>query len=239
MRKQSFFNVLLSILVFVLVFCLQTLPVQSIVKTSSALPQGIQSPGGCGSMLFSDDFNDGTADGWTTRLDGTWSVENLQYRVDMGSGQELRGETLAGDTAWTDYTFEADVIADEGCGKDFLYRYIDENNYYSTSLIEIYDYINIVKVENGIASTLEMFEYPQEENTWYHVLIKLEGNQIDVTVNGDPAISHHDTGSSLVYGKIGFQGYTGQYGVLQTRFDNAVVRGLCHEYGAYLPLVVR
>ncbi len=101
----------------------------------------------CGAVLFSDDFNDGNADGWTTRLDGTWYVENFEYVVDMGTGSQLRGESLAGDTSWTDYTFEADVVIENGWGKDFLYHYIDENNYYHTSLIENVDFINLVKVD--------------------------------------------------------------------------------------------
>ena len=215
----------------------QNCHVQAINDKLSYVSLGYNSQNLCGSTLFSDDFNDGNADGWTTRLDGTWYVDNFRYVVDMGSGYELRGESLAGDTTWTDYTYEADVVIEDGYGKDFLYRYIDENNFYSTSIIETYDFINIVKVENGIASTLKMIEFPQDEYEWYHVVIKVEGNQISVYVNGDPAISYDDTGSSLIHGKIGFQGYTAQVGVLKARFDNVLVRDLCSDYYAYMPLI--
>jgi len=47
-------------------------------------------------IIFHDNFDDGNADGWTTVGLGTWYVENGEYIVDMGNGNDLEGQTHAG-----------------------------------------------------------------------------------------------------------------------------------------------
>ncbi len=53
------------------------------------------------------------------------------------------------------------------------------------------------------------------------------------------AYSYDDPGTSITHGKIGLQGYTGAGSSLKSRFDNILVKELCAEYYAYLPLIVK
>ncbi len=194
----------------------------------------------CDATLFSDDFNDGNADGWTPQFDGTWYVDNNQYVVDISGGTDLRGISLAGNTSWTDYVFELDLKAEKGGSKIILFRYIDENYYYSVGIIglELYDYykVNLVKVENGVGTTVLDNDYPHDISAWHHVKTLVQGNHITAFVDGDLVIDYTDSGSPITYGKIGVQGYTGSIGEdNQVRFDNVIVRSLC---SIYLPSII-
>jgi len=76
-------------------------------------------------LLFSDDFNDGIAEGWTpVGSGGDWDVE---FDADFGSLVYSQGDTTwtttstydtywrsYGDDSWTDYTFETKVKIVEG-----------------------------------------------------------------------------------------------------------------------------
>ncbi|UUZ84787.1 hypothetical protein LJK88_14845 [Paenibacillus sp. P26] len=86
--------------------------------------------------LYSDDFSDGNADGWST-TNGSWSVvqDNGNY-VYYQSSTSSEGRATSGSQSWTDYSVEADVnVADfNGSRAIVAGRYKDGNNYYGASL---------------------------------------------------------------------------------------------------------
>jgi hypothetical protein len=177
--------------------------------------------------LFFDDFNDGNADGWTTAGLGTWSVENSEYVVDMDSGYDRRGTSLAGDLSWTDYIFECDVQGNLGVDKHFYARYFDDNNFYSVNFrADPYGDVVLLKFEGGAQSVLSSTPYPSSNNVWYHVKMRLQGPRIIIYVNDTLLIDYTDAGSSLTHGKIGLVGWTGAWGSDVIRFDNVVVRSV-------------
>jgi hypothetical protein len=195
----------------------------------------------CGYILFSDDFSDGNADGWTPYFDGTWSVNNYQYVVNIGGGVNLRGISLAANTAWMDYIFDVDLKAEEGASKIILFRYIDENNYYSVGIIglELYDYykVNLVKVENGVGTVVVNNDYPHDNSAWHHAKTIVKGNHIVAYVDGDLVIDYTDSGSSITHGQIGLQGFTGSIGENnKVRFDNVMIWQPCT---LSLPVIIR
>jgi hypothetical protein len=57
-------------------------------------------------------------------------VENGEYVVDMGEGQNLDSASVAGDSKWTDYIFEVDIKGERGVDKHIYARYIDADNQY-------------------------------------------------------------------------------------------------------------
>jgi hypothetical protein len=66
--------------------------------------------------LFSDNFDDGNANGWTT-YGGTWSVVSGQYSVNQDPG----AKSVADGTSFSDFTYEADlsVSSTGNCGVIF------------------------------------------------------------------------------------------------------------------------
>ncbi len=228
--------------------CLAALILCAVVRSSPAQStgsgvgeaprQGIQSAD-CGAVLFSDDFNDGNADGWISSGDGTWYVDNYEYVVDMGEGYDLKGISLNGDPSWTNYVFEMDMGADVGADKAYLFRYIDDENTYGADVVGIgaeFSFANLVKVEAGAAQTLVTVNYEHDLLAWHHVVTIVQGNRIIVTVDGDLLFDYTDEGSTLTHGQIGLQGWTGGWGSDSVRYDNITVRSLCQ---VFLPAVIR
>ncbi|MFL7793445.1 MAG: hypothetical protein AB8I69_14995, partial [Anaerolineae bacterium] len=88
--------------------------------------------------MFSDDFEDGNADGWTEQTIG-WSVipEYSEYRVSYtGSSPDSRRSyySTTASATWTDYAIQARMkvmtpTADNRWGM-LMVRYQDSNNYY-------------------------------------------------------------------------------------------------------------
>lgn len=86
--------------------------------------------------IFSNDFENGNADNWTSTT-GTWSVvEEGGNHVYYQSSQN-EGRSFSGSNTWTDYSVQADVKIDDFNGTNRIYvcgRYVDGNNYYAASL---------------------------------------------------------------------------------------------------------
>ena len=96
-----------------------------------------QRPAGAATRVFSDDFEDGNSAGWTV-LRGAWSVcqpagQTRSYCVTAPTG--VYPLTMAGSTAWTDYSVEASVYVtgvDGGAG--IIGRAKDKNHFYLLQL---------------------------------------------------------------------------------------------------------
>jgi hypothetical protein len=100
------------------------------------------------SFLFSDDFSDGVADGWSefTEENGFWSVINGEYFVTVGTFENgistVNGFNLA------DCVIEANLrFLDTAVGyrAGIVFRYIDDKHYYSFEIGDEYDEIDIIK----------------------------------------------------------------------------------------------
>lgn len=108
----------------------------SLVLTASLLTAVIPSNTVQAATLFSDDFNDGDANGWAT-TNGSWSViqDNGNYvytQSDTGS----EGRATAGTQSWTNYSVTADVkVMNFNANRIIVAgRYKDGNNYYGATL---------------------------------------------------------------------------------------------------------
>ncbi|CAG0980918.1 partial Clostripain, partial [Anaerolineae bacterium] len=82
---------------------------------------------------------------------------------------------------------------------------------------------DISKKENGVVTNLRIVTYPNSAETWYHTKVVVQGNRIEVYINGAPILDYTDTSTSLTHGKIGLAGWTGAWGSDTVRFDNVVV----------------
>ncbi|HEX3048710.1 MAG TPA: LamG-like jellyroll fold domain-containing protein, partial [Bacillota bacterium] len=167
-------------------------------------------------VIFSDDFNDGNASGWTVQY-GTWSVvsDSGSY-VYYKSGID-EGRSSAGNQSWTNYSVQARVKVDNFNGSNRAYvcgRYKDGNNYYCASLMS--NTIEIRKKVSGSSSTLVSKSYTIATGTWYTVKLVLNGSSISMYIDGVQQLSTTD--SSLTSGAIGLVPYK-----VTAKYDDIIV----------------
>lgn len=179
--------------------------------------------------LFFDNFNEHTPpeapDGWTeysgtwqTAIDGTTVYEQTQKNVD-------RTVSIAGNTNWTDYVFQVKVkfVFPPGtppkAGAILFFRFQDTSNYYFLFMAEDADelllYRRIGGVEEQIGSSVSV---TLVEDQWYDVRIRIEGQTINVWINGTQYFTNQESGGTLTTGAIGVG--TKRY---KCRFDDAEV----------------
>ncbi|NQX65122.1 pectate lyase [Paenibacillus alba] len=158
--------------------------------------------------LFSDNFDDGNANGWTTQ-NGTWSVvqDGGSYVYRQSSANE--GRASAGNAAWTDYAVEANVKIDNWNGANRAYvagRYQDGNNFYAASLYNSNGgKLEIRKKVSGSTTTLATLDYPLSTGVWYTIKLDISGSTIRMYVNGTLQLTAADT--SLSSGAVGLIAY--------------------------------
>ena len=167
--------------------------------------------------LFSDNFDDGDANGWTTQ-NGKWSVvqDSGSYVFYQSSTNE--GRAWTGSSSWTNYTVEAKVKVENFNGSNRTYvcaRMKDGNNYYAASLVGG-GKLEIRKKVSGSTSTLVSKNYALSTGTWYTVKLEVNGSSIKMYVND--ALQLSATDSSLSSGGIGVIAYK-----TVAKFDNIVV----------------
>ncbi len=166
------------------------------VVTSSLIAGMMLMPSVFAANLFSDNFDDGNASGWTTQ-NGTWSVvqDGGSYVYKQTSSSE--GRASAGNTSWTDYAVEANVKVDNWNGTNRVYvagRYQDGNNFYAASLYNSNGgKLEIRKKVSGSTTTLATLDYPLTTGTWYTVKLELVGSTIRMYVNGVLQLTKDDS----------------------------------------------
>lgn len=189
--------------------------------TSNAVSSALQSGPSVFDSLFEDDFEDGNANGWTP-TSGTWPVTGGQYR---GQATSLNSYSVAGDSDWTDYTFQADVSVTNNSGgnKDagIVFRYSDENNHYILMLKnndKSGRKMELFVVSGGVKTSLGFSNPSVAPDTFYTYRVELDGDDIDVYQNDTLILSATD--GTHDSGKIGARVYAGTLAV----FDNVVVK---------------
>jgi len=175
--------------------------------------------------LFFDDFADGNDDGWQKYGGCTWTVENEEYTSSV-SGTEVWCLSVAGNSDWADYIFEADVYGEEGVDKVVVVRVVDENNFYAVNVRSDWmgaDEVTLSRIVDGVSTEITTAEYSSQLNTWYHIKVKVIGGNIKVRVDDNLVIDYTDTDTPLDHGRIAVTAYSGGYGSATVKFDNVLV----------------
>jgi len=170
------------------------------------------------STLFSDDFNDGNANGWTTS-GGTWTVNTNEY-LNTSSGLSTEGNS-----AWTDYSVEAKVKPVVSTYAGIIGRYQSNSNYYQ---LEVHAGNNKLSLwRNSGGSWTEIGSYPTTINTGTAYTLKLDmnGSTLSGYLNGTLRISASDSTHSS--GKIGVRNGN------DARYDDVVVLGVSSGVDAF------
>jgi pectate lyase len=147
--------------------------------------------------LFSDDFDDGNASGWSTS-GGTWSVSSGGYSQ---SSTGASAKALAGSTSWTTATASARVRANTFSGSGsrgigVAARVQSTSSFYALVLTP-----TSVQIRKGATTTLASASFSAATGTWYTLTLSATGSSLVGSVNGTQVLSTSD--SSYATGRAG------------------------------------
>lgn len=171
-----------------------------------------------GATLFSDNFEDGDAAGWTI-VNGTWSVVTDGTSVYKCNNNAAETITYAGSSAWTDCSVEGKVKLYETnptAGAGLLGRYVDSNNFYMFRIIGP-NKAQLYKRAGGTFTLLQETDFTVQSNLIYTLKLLMKGSSITGYINGQEKCSAIDTAFSS--GKIGTRGFNVSYCI-----DDVVVK---------------
>ncbi|MGG1550331.1 sugar-binding protein [Paenibacillus ferrarius] len=173
---------------------------------------------GPGMLAFSDDFQDGAADGWTPSL-GTWSVVtsggSKVYK--QASWLDKNAFSTVDTSAYTNYSVETNIKLtqnDIDLAAGITARYQDPNNFYYFRIKA--GKLQIGKSVNGTVTILTAKNYTMTTNEVYAFTAVLNNSTLDFYVNGFKELSVTD--SSLTSGKAGLYAFK-----TSVEFDNVKV----------------
>ncbi|HYH04415.1 MAG TPA: family 16 glycoside hydrolase, partial [Bacillota bacterium] len=177
-----------------------------------------------GATLFSDDFQDGNASGWS-KSGGSWSVVSDDNYVYQQASTGAQAYSYTGNSAWTDYTVEvkAKALSFNGSSRSFgvTARYSSTSNYYYLVLNNS-NQVQLGKKSSKGSGILVSKSFTVQTDTWYTLKLSVTGNELKGYVNGELLLSATDT--ALTTGKCGVLAlYT------SARFDNLLVDGTASQ----------
>src|SRR5262245_1402042 len=153
--------------------------------------------------LFSDGFEDGVADGWTT-FQGSWSVATDGSRVYRQSGLSSKYRSAAGSLSWTDYSVQARVKPTQWNGSDrfaaLAARFRDGRNAYLLALRSS-NRVELIRMLNGSYASLGSSSFTVSLNTFYTLRLEVTGSTLRGFVNGSLQVSATD--GTFPTGRIG------------------------------------
>ncbi|HVQ90869.1 MAG TPA: pectate lyase [Mycobacteriales bacterium] len=156
--------------------------------------------------VFTDDFNDGNASGWS-KSGGTWAVvtDGSGVLQQSNSGSELARE-FAGDSGWTNYTVQARVKPVAwGASAPFVAlaaRASSSTTFYRLALLNT-NRVELQAVRSGAVTVLGGVSRTVATGTFYTLRIVVSGSTVTGSVDGAQVA----TGTSTVSGtgRIGLQ----------------------------------
>ena len=192
-------------------------------------------------ILFSDDFSDGTDDGWTpvedSDIDPDWEVINGEYyqlhhvAIIQDGGAPFVGSYHRGTYSFfdydridnkTNYRFSVDVTPlpddlDDSQGNDVgvMFRHQDNGNYYRLTLNCRYGFTRLEKRVNGIFSTLAVDSAGYYDGQKLNIAIEVNGYLIQVFIDDEPLFSVIDPDVN--------SGTVALYCQDKAKFDNVLV----------------
>lgn len=153
-------------------------------------------------VLFSDDFEDGNADGWD--LESGWSVEkeNSNYVLNADHHGFNKWAKLKKGKEWTDYMFRCKVKLIEG-GASLDYRRSDDGRY---TLNFFENWLRICKDSPwGNFFELKRYDTTHAFNKWYTVTILAIKGNTKVYVDSEFKFEHTDSDNPLLKGSIALE----------------------------------
>jgi hypothetical protein len=184
---------------------------------------------GIGSLLWSDDFDDGDYAGWEV-VSGVWGVTDgcLVGHYPVCSGSYT---IMTGDPAWTNFQLTLDLKRISGWdGPDIMLRHSAGGSY----TVQIHPSVPyggsamLLKSGTGMVANVN---WPFNAGVWYRIKIKLYGPRIEVWLVESTSfesllISYTDVSPVFISGRIGLSVGAGALCDSEVWFDNLQVAGL-------------
>lgn len=163
-----------------------------------------------GDVLLSEDFEDGTADGWSPQ-GGTWAVVdvggNAVYRATYNDGGATTLTSTVGSSTWSDYSVEAVLTsANDGNAVALRGRYRDANNTYALAVNTSTNTLSLSARVGGTSTTLDTVSATLDTGVAYRVGLRMDGDVITGYLDGQEVLSATD--STLVAGRVMVGGYS-------------------------------
>lgn len=174
--------------------------------TTNSYVQNVTFPNPAIYDLISNNFDNGTATGWTAT--GAWSVASdgsNVYRSPSVTGESVAS---AGNTLWQNYFVQGNVKILSAAGSSgILGRYVDANNYYMLRVHESLDRVQLYKrtTANGFV-LLDDAALAIDVNQWNTLRLVMNGGAIQGWVNGVLRVQATDA-SPIATGKIGLRAF--------------------------------
>ena len=176
------------------------------------------------SLPFSDNFDDGVADGWTQRS-GSWNIIDGAYCVSVGLDDAV--STVDGVTA-TDYTIETKLRFTDSVGfrAGIIFRFVDATHYYSIELGNEHDTLDMIKYTPERPHYGETFAQLRADNLFqkdvnYQLKIIVRGNLFVCFINGRMFLTGTD--SSYTSGDAGLRARRADVCFDDFRIENATI----------------
>ena len=169
--------------------------------------------------LFSDDFQDGDAVGWTPVAGNWWMLNDAGNWRYIQTTTASYGISVNGLASWSDYILEADVkhVGTGTRSVGLVVRYQDASNYYFAIYERNLNLWRLYKRVNGVNTLIKQSGttiWPAD--TFHRIQVNVKGDRFIVIDNGTTVIDWND--STFATGKIGLRTYQ-NLGV----FDNVLV----------------
>ena len=164
-----------------------------------------------GTILLSDDFEDGTSDGWLPASVGvpiTWGVvaDGTNHVFAQQDATLTLSRVAGGDVAWTDQAVEARVkFLTTPDQVQLAVRFLDANNYYFVEL-SADGRVKIRKRGAGVTTDLAALPgaAPLVIDTWYTLGLTIQGATLTAYLDGIPAVTATDNSPpAIAAGGIG------------------------------------
>ncbi len=170
-------------------------------------------------IAFSDNFNDGNADGWTT-YNGTWKVENNKYAVSPNG----EAKSIAGATNLTDFTYTASLAIGTSGNAGVIFNVSNPTNTsygfrgYYVGIDANNDRLELLRVTDNSAVTIGYYSVTVNPYTTYNIKVVRLGSSIRVYLTDMNSALIDVTDSIYTGGSIGVRAVD-----TYTEFDNISV----------------
>lgn len=169
----------------------------ALAGAATALVVGVWIGTASAATLFSDNFDDGNAAGWTTS-GGSWLVVSGSYQQ---SGTSSDAKAQAGTTSWTDYSVQARVRlnsfgSNSARAAGVVARAQSLSNFYSLVLTP-----SSVQIRRG-TTTLATTAMTVSTGTFYTLALNVSGSTLRGSVNGTQVVTASD--GTFATGRVGF-----------------------------------
>ncbi|WP_350333054.1 cadherin domain-containing protein [Coralliovum pocilloporae] len=200
------------------------------------------------SQAFSDNFNDGNANGWSVvdvsgeNKANNWSVSGGRVVEQSDAGNSFLGRDLSGDVGGNSYEINVNISTDTGNSYNdnvgIVFGYEDSDNYYEVKWLKTSiskddsdshrDFV-LIKVEDGNPTVLQTVDEVNLGSN-FDLQVVVDSSGITVSTDGTERISV--SGEQPAIGTFGLSSNDNDSGV---SFDNVVINEITEE-GHNIPL---